>query len=79
MVDEQQEQKHETVTTITTERNQHKLLCVGELRFEIDVRSDGPPVVVVVAVTVSCWCCPGIVIVHVQLQMNHNTKNNITQ
>ena len=41
------EQQHETVTTITTERNQHKLLCVGELRFEIDVRSDGPP----------CCCC----------------------
>ena len=48
MADEQQEQQHETVTTITTERNQHKLLCVGELRFEIDVRSDGPP---------HCCCC----------------------
>ena len=47
MADEQQEQQHETVTTITTERNQHKLLHVGELRFEIDVRSDGPP----------CCCC----------------------
>ena len=46
MADEQQEQ-HETVTTIITERNQHKLLSVGELRFEIDVRSDGPP----------CCCC----------------------
>ena len=45
MVDEQQEQ-HETVT-ITTERNEHKLLHVGELRLEIDVRSDGPP----------CCCC----------------------
>ena len=43
MADEQQEQQHETVTTITTERNQHKLLRVGELRFEIDVRSDGSP------------------------------------
>ena len=32
MADEQ----HETVTAITTERNQHKLLSVGELRFEID-------------------------------------------
>ena len=42
----EQEQQHETVTTITTERNQHKLLSVGELRFEIDVISDGPP-----------WCC----------------------
>ena len=42
-----EEQQHETVTTITTERNQHKLLSIGELRFEIDVRSDGPPVVVV--------------------------------
>ena len=36
MADEQQEQQHETVTTTTTERNQHKLLSVGELRFEID-------------------------------------------
>ena len=27
MADEQQEQQCETVTTITTERNQHKLLC----------------------------------------------------
>ena len=78
MADEQQEQQHETVTTITRERNQHKLLCVGELRFKIDVRSDGPPVVVVVAVTVSCCCCPAIVIVHVQLQVDHN-NNNITQ
>ena len=57
MADKQQEQ-HETVRTITTERNQHKLLSVGELRFEIDVRSDGPPPVVVVAVTFSCCCCP---------------------
>ena len=65
-----------TVTTITKERNQHKLLSVGELRFEIDVRSDGPPIVVVV--TVSC-CCPAIVIGHDQLQMNHNNNNNITQ
>ena len=73
-----QEKQHETVATITTDRNPHKLLNVGELRFEIDVRSDGPPcVVVVVAVTVSCCCCPGIVNVQVQLQMNHN--NNITQ
>ena len=79
MADEQQEQQHKTVTAITTERNQHKLLHVGELRFEIDVRSDGPPIVVVVAVTVSCCCCPAIVIVHVQLQMNHNNNNNITQ
>ena len=47
MADEQQEQQHETVTTIATERNQHKLLSVGELGFEIDVRSDGPP----------CCCC----------------------
>ena len=37
-------QQHETVTRITTERIQHKLLSVGELRFEIDVRSHGPPV-----------------------------------
>ena len=74
---EEQEQQHETVTTIRTERNQHKLLLVGELRFEIDLRSDGPPVVVV-AITVSCCCCPAIVIGHVQLQMNHNNKN-ITQ
>ena len=79
MADEQQEQQHDIVTTITTERNQHKLLHVGELRFEIDVRSDGPPIVVVVAVTVSCCCCPAIVIVHVQLQMNHKTNNNITR
>ena len=79
MADEQQEQQHETVTTMTTERNQHKLLSVGELRFEIDVRSDGPPIVVVVAVTVSCCCCPAIVIGHVQLQMNCNKNNNITQ
>ena len=79
MADEQQEQQHDIVTTITTERNQHKLLHVGELRFEIDVRSDGPPIVVVIAVTVSCSCCPAIVIVHVQLQMNHKTNNNITQ
>ena len=62
--------------------NQHKLLHVGELRFEIDVRSDGPPVVVVVvvvAVTISCCCCPAIVIGHVQIQMNHSNNNNITQ
>ena len=62
MAGEQQEQQHETVTTITTERNQHKLLSVGELRYAIDVRSDGPPIVV--AFTVSC-CCPAIVIGHV--------------
>ena len=43
MADEQQEQQHETVTTTTTERNLHKLLSVGELIFEIDLRSDGPP------------------------------------
>ena len=79
MADEQQEQ-HDTVTTITTERNQHKLFCVAELRFEIDVKSDGPPIVVVAAVAVSCCCSPEIVIVHVQLQMNHNNNNNnITQ
>ena len=78
MADEQ-EQQHETVTTITTERNQHELLHVGELRFEIDVRSDGPPIVVVVAVTISCCCCPAIVIGDVQIHMNHNNKNNITQ
>ena len=72
MADEQQEQQHETVTT-TTERNLHKLLNIGELIFEIDLRSDGPPVIVV---TVSCCCCPAIVIVHVQLQINHN---NMTQ
>ena len=62
MADEEQEKKYETVAMITTDRNQHKLLSVGELRFEIDVRSDGPPavVVVVVDVTVSCCCCPGI-------------------
>ena len=81
MADEQQEKQHETVATRTTDRNEHKLLCVGELRFEIDVRSYGPPsvvVVAVVAVTVSCCWCPGIVSVHVQLQMNHN-NNNITQ
>ena len=46
MADEQQEQ-HETVTTTTTttttERNLHKLLSVGEVIFEIDLRSDGPP------------------------------------
>ena len=78
MADEQQEQQHETVTTITIERNQHKLLHVGELRFEIDAKSDGPPVVVVAAaVTISCCCCPVIVTGHVQIQMNHN--NNITQ
>ena len=75
MADGQQEQQHETVTTIMKERNLHKLLSVGEFIFQIDLRSDGPPVVVVV--TVSC-CCPAIVIVHVQLQMNHN-NNNITQ
>ena len=80
MADEQQEQQHGIVTTRTTDRNQHKLVSVGELRFEIDVGSDGPPVVVVVAaVTVSCCCCPAIVIVHVQLQMNHKNNNNITQ
>ena len=40
MEDEQQEQQHETVTTTTTttERNIHKLLSVGELIFEIDLR-----------------------------------------
>ena len=48
MADEQQEQLHETVITITAERNQYKLLCVGELIFEIDVRSDGTPY---------CCCC----------------------
>ena len=42
MADEQQEQQHETVTT-TTGRNLHKLLSVGELIFEIHLRSDGPP------------------------------------
>ena len=47
MTFEQWEQQYETVTTKTTERNQHKMLSVGELRFEIDVRSDGPP----------CCCC----------------------
>ena len=73
-----EEQQHERVTTTrTTERNLHKLLSVGELIFEIDLRSDGPPVFVVVAVTVSC-CCPAIVIVYVQLQMNHS-NNNMTQ
>ena len=50
MAGDQQEQQHYTVTTITTERNQHKLLHVGELRFEIDVRSDGPPY------CCCCWC-----------------------
>ena len=71
--------QHKTLATITTDRNQHKLLSVGELRFEIHVRSDAPSVVVVV--TVSCCCCLGIVLVHVQLQMNHNNNNNnnITQ
>ena len=44
-----------------------------ELRFEIHVRSDAPSVVVVV--TVSCCYCLGIVIVHVQLQMNHINNN----
>ena len=79
MADEQQEKMHETVPTITTNRNQHKLLSVGELRFEIDVRSDGPPLIfVAAAVTVACCCCPRIVIMHVQLQMNHNNNNNIT-
>ena len=77
IADEQQEQQHDTITTITTERIQHKLLHVGEVRFEIDVRSDGPPVVAV-AVTVSCCCCPAVVIVHVQIQMNHKNNNNIT-
>ena len=77
MADEQQEQQHDIVTTITTEKNQHKLLHVGELRFEIDVRSDGP--LIVFAVTVSCCCCPAIVNVHVQLQMNHKNNKNITQ
>ena len=43
MADEQQEKQYETVATRTIDRNQHKLLSVGELRFEIDVRSDGPP------------------------------------
>ena len=43
MADEQQEQQCETVTTTTTERNLYKLLSVGELIFEIDLRSDGPP------------------------------------
>ena len=42
MADEQQEQQHETVTTTTPGRNLHKLLSVGELIFEIDLRSDGP-------------------------------------
>ena len=79
MADKQQEQQHDIITTRTTERNQHKLLHVGELRFEIDVRSDGPPFDVVVAVTVSCCCCPTIVNVHVQLQMNHKNNNNSTQ
>ena len=37
-----------TVATITTDRNQHKLLSVGELRFEIHVRSDAP---------LCCCCC----------------------
>ena len=41
MADEQQAQQHETVTTTTTERNLHKLLSVGELIFETDLRSDG--------------------------------------
>ena len=47
MADKQQEQQCETVTTTTatttTEKNLHKLLSVGELIFEIDLRSDGPP------------------------------------
>ena len=81
MVDEQQEQQHETVTTktttTTTGRNLHKLLSGGELIFQIDFRSDGPPVVV--AVTVSCCCCPAIVIVYVKLQMNHKNSKNSTQ
>ena len=43
MADEQQEQQCETVTTTTTTgRNLHKLLSVGELIFEIDLRSDDP-------------------------------------
>ena len=33
---------------MTTERNQHKLLSVGELRYEIHVRSDAP---------LYCCCC----------------------
>ena len=37
-----------TVATITTDGNQHKLLSVGELRFEIHVRSDAP---------LCCCCC----------------------
>ena len=37
------EHQCEIVTTTTkTERNLHKLLSVGELIFEIDLRSDGP-------------------------------------
>ena len=42
MADKQQEQQHETVTSTTTGRNLHKLLSVGELIFELDLRSDGP-------------------------------------
>ena len=45
MADEQQEQQCETVTTTTTEGNLHKLLSVGELIFEIDLRSDVPPLI----------------------------------
>ena len=41
----EQEQQHETVTTATTERNLHKLISVGELIFEIDLRSDVPPLI----------------------------------
>ena len=43
MVDKQQEQQCETVTTTTTESNLHKLLTVVELILHIDLRSDGPP------------------------------------
>ena len=62
MADEQQEQKHETVTKTTTQRNLHKLLNVGEFIFEIDLRLHGPPVVVV-AVTVH------VVVVVLQLSL----------
>ena len=42
------EQQHEKVA-MTMGRNLHKLLSVGQLIFEIDFRSDGPPC--------SCCCC----------------------
>ena len=79
MADEQ-EQQCETVTTITTERNQHKLLSVGELRFEIDVKSDGVPLLLLFLLLFHVVVVLQLSLGMYNIQMNHsNNNNNITQ